>query len=132
MTPLALASTAAPAPSHPFLDGGGAQRRLALWHGRVDGRSSAMNFTIDSAGRIVIPVQVRREAGLLPGVPLDIRVENGAVVIQPAATPVRLVRKGRFTVAVADGPMPALTGAAVEETQRRVRDERGDHGSPRR
>ena len=67
MTPLALASTAAPAPSHPFLDGGGAQRRLALWHGRVDGRSSAMNFTIDSAGRIVIPVQVRREAGLLPG-----------------------------------------------------------------
>lgn len=104
-----------------------------LWHGRSHGRDFAMGFTIDSAGRLVIPAQVRREAGILPGAPLDIRVENGAIVITPQAAPVRLVRRGRFTVAEAEGAMPKLSAASVELVQRRVRDERGgDHGGPRR
>ena len=59
-----------------------------------------MKTTIDSAGRLVIPKEVRREAGLKPGMPLEVRWHEGRIEIEPAPWPVKLVRKGRLLVAV--------------------------------
>ena len=84
-----------------------------------------MKSTIDKAGRLVIPREMRRAAGLEAGTPLDVRLEDGAVVIEPAAAPVTVERRGRFAVARASAAVPPLTGRTVEETRDRVRSERG-------
>lgn len=55
---------------------------------------------MDAAGRLVIPKEIRRQAGLQPGVLLDVRWHDGRIEIEPAPSPVTLVRKGRFVVAV--------------------------------
>ena len=82
---------------------------------------NAMKTTIDPAGRLVIPKQIREQAGLLPGVPLSIRASDGVVEITAAATPVRLVKKGRFTVAEPSRGTPALTADLVESTRESLR-----------
>ncbi|MPZ16193.1 MAG: antitoxin, partial [Chloroflexi bacterium] len=51
---------------------------------------SPMKATIDSAGRLVIPSSVRRQAGLRPGMPLDLRYRDGVIEVEPAPLPVRL------------------------------------------
>ena len=80
-----------------------------------------MKAAIDSAGRIVIPKEVRRQAGLKPGMPLDVRFRDGRVEIEPAPLPVRLVRRGRMLTARPVGSTPPLTAEAVEETRRSLR-----------
>ena len=83
-----------------------------------------MKTTIDSAGRLVIPKSLRREAGLEAGVELEVRLRAGRIEIEPAPLPVRLVKKGRFTVAVPERRLPTLRAEVVEETRRKIRDER--------
>jgi AbrB family looped-hinge helix DNA binding protein len=83
-----------------------------------------MKTTIDNAGRLVIPKAVRREAGLRPGMPLEVRWRDGRIEIEPEPLAVRLVRKGRLTVAVPSGSAPALRGETVESTRRKLRRER--------
>jgi AbrB family looped-hinge helix DNA binding protein len=83
-----------------------------------------MTTTIDSAGRIVIPKDVRREAGLRPGMPLEVRWRNGCIEIEPQPLPVRLERKGRLTVAVPRREVPRLRADDVEQVRRRLRRER--------
>ena len=73
-----------------------------------------MKTTIDAAGRLVIPADVRRAAGLEPGMPLDVRFDDGAVLIEPATTPVTMKRRGRFLVAQASRAVPALTERTVQ------------------
>jgi AbrB family looped-hinge helix DNA binding protein len=87
-----------------------------------------MKSTIDSAGRLVIPRDLRRAAGIEPGMPLELRVEDGAVVIEPAATPVRIDRRGRFVVARPLVEIPPMTSHTVEQTRSRLRAERGAYG----
>jgi AbrB family looped-hinge helix DNA binding protein len=84
-----------------------------------------MKSTIDEAGRIVIPRDVRRAAGLEPGMPLDVRVDGGAVIIKPAPTPVSFERRGRFVVAQPARPVAALTERTVQDTRERLHAERG-------
>jgi AbrB family looped-hinge helix DNA binding protein len=84
---------------------------------------------MDSAGRLVIPREVRRQAGWAPGVPLEVRWRDDHVEIEPAPAPVRLERRGHLLVAVPAGdgdedgagesPGPPLTTAQVE----RIREE---------
>lgn len=83
-----------------------------------------MKTTIDSAGRLVIPKAVRREAGLEAGVELEVHLRDGRIEIEPAPLPVRLVKRGRFTVAVPQRRLPMLRAEVVEETRRKIRDER--------
>ena len=85
---------------------------------------TAMKTAIDSAGRIVIPREVRRQAGLKPGMPLDIRFKDGRVEIEPAPLPVRLVRRGRLLTAKPIGSAAPLTADDIEETRRSLRRER--------
>jgi AbrB family looped-hinge helix DNA binding protein len=82
-----------------------------------------MKTTIDLAGRLVIPKQIRQEAGLRPGMPLDVRWRAGRIEIEPAPLPVKLVRKGRLLVAIPDKTVGKLTGGAVERTREALRRE---------
>jgi AbrB family looped-hinge helix DNA binding protein len=84
-----------------------------------------MITTIDAAGRLVVPKEVREQARLSPGTRLEIRCRDGVVEIEPAPLPVRLRRRGRLLVAVPESATPRLTGAAVEQTRRRLHNERG-------
>jgi len=88
------------------------------------GNLSAMKTTIDPAGRLVIPKQIRQEAGLRPGMPLDVRWRAGRIEIEPAPLPVKLVRKGRLLVAVPDKNVPGLSADTVERTRQTLRRER--------
>jgi AbrB family looped-hinge helix DNA binding protein len=87
-----------------------------------------MKTTIDGAGRLVIPKEVRREAGLRPGMRLEVRWRGGRIEIEPEPLTVRLVRRGRLTVAVPSSEVPALRGDTVEQTRRKLRRERGGDG----
>jgi len=68
---------------------------------------------MDRAGRIVLPKPIRDALGLEPGVELEASAEDGRVVLEPAAVPMRLVRRGRGLVAVADEPLPRLRAGQV-------------------
>lgn len=73
-----------------------------------------MTVTMDNAGRIVIPKEIRKEAGLQPGVPLELRYEDGVVEIQSKPVAVRLERRGRLVVAVPLTEVPVVTSEQVE------------------
>ena len=53
--------------------------------------------------------------------PLDIRLREGRIEIEPAPLPVKLVRKGKLLVAVPETDVAALTPEMVERTRRAVR-----------
>ncbi len=84
-----------------------------------------MKAAIDSAGRLVIPSEVRRAAGIQPGMPLEVRYCDGHVEIEPAPLPVRLERRGRWLVAVPEAAVPPLSAETVEHTRQTIRSERG-------
>jgi AbrB family looped-hinge helix DNA binding protein len=83
-----------------------------------------MKATIDNAGRLVIPKEIRREAGLKPGLPLDVRWENGKIAITPGPLSVKMVRKGRLLIAVPRKSIASLKTETVEQTRKTVRQER--------
>ena len=78
-----------------------------------------MKTTIDRAGRLVVPKKIREAAGISAGSELMIRVADGRIEIEPAPLEVRLVKRGRLTVAVPRKHVPRLT----EETVRRTLDQ---------
>jgi AbrB family looped-hinge helix DNA binding protein len=92
-----------------------------LADGPVDGNLYAMKTTIDHAGRLVIPKDIRRESGIKPGMPLEVRWEKGAIAITPAPLAVRLERKGRLLVAVPTKYTSPLSSDAVERTRKTLR-----------
>jgi AbrB family looped-hinge helix DNA binding protein len=84
-----------------------------------------MKSAIDTAGRLVIPKEIRRQAGIQPGMALDVRWRDGRIEIEPEPLKVRLVREGRFLVAVPETDTDKLTYDAVEETRQSLARERG-------
>ena len=100
------------------------QINLGLPDGKENGNFFTMKTTIDHAGRLVIPKDIRRESGIKPGMPLDVRWENGKIAITPAPLPVKLERKGRLLVAVPTQDIPRLSTDTVERTRKRLRRER--------
>jgi AbrB family looped-hinge helix DNA binding protein len=84
-----------------------------------------MQTTIDSAGRLIIPKQIRKEAGLKPGMPLDVTLHDGRIEIAPAPQRVKLIKKGRLLVAEAQSDTPALNSETVEQTLKQLRGKRG-------
>ena len=81
-----------------------------------------MKATIDEAGRLLIPKEIRDAAGLRPGMTLDVRYEDGDIRIEPQPS-IRLVRRGRFLVAVSEEPGPASL-EIVEQTREAIVRER--------
>jgi len=80
-----------------------------------------MKTAIDAAGRLVIPKALRQALGLKAGQAVEIRAGDGRLVIDIAATPMRLKRRGKGVVAVPEGKLPALTADQVREALERVR-----------
>lgn len=81
-----------------------------------------MRTTIDAAGRLVVPKRLRNELKLQGGTVLEIRAREGRLELEPAATPMRLVRRGKDLVATTDEPLPRIDAEyvrAVTESQRR-------------
>ncbi|MGH7821495.1 MAG: AbrB/MazE/SpoVT family DNA-binding domain-containing protein [Candidatus Binatia bacterium] len=83
-----------------------------------------MKSTMDKAGRLVIPKEIRREAGIAPGTPLEIRYRQGRIEIEPEPLPVKLEREGRLLVARPARSVEPLNADVVEATRRRLRRER--------
>jgi AbrB family looped-hinge helix DNA binding protein len=84
-----------------------------------------MTVTIDAAGRLVIPKEIRDEAEIEPGMPLEISVNDGVIEIAPKAGGVRLVWEGDWLVAEPIQPVPPLTNEKVNRIIRKIRRERG-------
>ena len=84
-----------------------------------------MITTMDQAGRLVIPSEIRREAALEPGTPLEVRWRDGIIEIEPQPLPVTLERKGRLLVARPRTKVPALRTTIVERTRRDLASRRG-------
>ena len=80
--------------------------------------------TMDSAGRLVLPREIRDEAKLEPGIPLRIAVRDGRVEIEAAPREVRVVRKGRMRVAVPIEEGTPLRNDSVRQTTASVRESR--------
>jgi AbrB family looped-hinge helix DNA binding protein len=89
----------------------------------------AMKTTIDTAGRLVIPKEIRRAASLLPGVALDVRWRDGRIEIEPAPAQVRLQRRGKLLVALPKTKVAPLTAETVEHTRAALIDERSNNKS---
>jgi len=79
---------------------------------------------MDSAGRLVLPREIRDQAKLEPGMPLRIAFRDGRVEIEPMPREVRIVRKGRMRIAVPIQESEALRSDAVREATTSVRERR--------
>jgi len=81
-----------------------------------------MKATIDKAGRVVIPSEMRRRAGLPPGTELEILLEDdGSVRLVRDVPGPRLQRVGRRLVArptARRDRQPAVDAAALVDEER--------------
>ncbi len=71
---------------------------------------------MDSAGRLVLPKAVRDRAQLSPGLPIEVRVVDGRVELEPACARVIVEERGGFWVASPMEATPVLTQDQVEAT----------------
>ncbi len=86
-------------------------------------RGAAETVTLDAAGRLVVPKRLREAAGVRPGQPLRISVDDrGRLEIEPLETGPRLERRGEWLVAVAPAGTPPLTAEAVERVRAELRE----------
>ena len=49
--------------------------------------------TVDSKGRVVLPQEVRERLGITPGTEVEIHEENGKAVVEPEASPERIIER---------------------------------------
>ena len=92
--------------------------------GKITTMRTGTISTIDSAGRLVLPKEVRDQAKFEPGMPLRILFRDGHVEIEAAPREVRVVRRGRMRVAVPLEEGPPLSNDTVRETTAAIREHR--------
>lgn len=94
-----------------------------------NGTRTSTTVTIDAAGRLVIPKRIRQGAGFSAGTLLEIRLQDGRVVLEPAPRSVSIVRRREFYVAEPvdeDGDeSEPLSTQQVEEVLRKLREREG-------
>lgn len=91
----------------------------------MHGMIHTMITTMDAAGRLVIPAEIRRDAALEPGTPLEVRCRDGVIEIEPQPLAVTLERKGRLLVASPRRAVGPLRAAAVERVRNDLATRRG-------
>lgn len=80
-----------------------------------------MRATIDKAGRVVIPAEIRERARLTPGTEIEVTIEDGAVRLVRHVPGPKLVRVGKRLVAhpgVPSAKLPAIDFAALVDQER--------------
>jgi AbrB family looped-hinge helix DNA binding protein len=80
-----------------------------------------MKSSIDKAGRVVIPKALREELNLEGGTELEVRARDGRLELEPVATAMRLVRRGKGLVATTDEPLPVVDAETVRDVTERLR-----------
>lgn len=80
-----------------------------------------MKTTIDKAGRVVVPKELRDLLGLNGGETLDIREADGRIELVPLSAKVRLEERPGGLVAVAEEELPPLSDDLVRKTLERSR-----------
>lgn len=75
-----------------------------------------MTITMDRAGRLVLPKAARERAGLVAGMPLEVRVVDGRVEIEPATSRVNVEKKAGFWIAKPVEDLPVLRQEDVDRT----------------
>jgi AbrB family looped-hinge helix DNA binding protein len=78
-------------------------------------------ITIDKAGRIVLPKQIREELQLSPGDAIELEASNEQVVLRPARGKGRMRKEQGVWVFDSGQPLSVET---VNKTIRRIRNER--------
>lgn len=81
-----------------------------------------MIVTIDNAGRLVLPKEIREQAHIEAGTPLDISFRDDHIEIEPAPRQVKIVKRRKLSVAVATDPSAALTTEVVRKTRDHIRE----------
>lgn len=85
--------------------------------------SDPITVTIDRVGRLVIPKEIREQAGIEAGVPLVVTCREGRIELEPRRRPVRIVKRGRLQVAISVEEAEPLTRETVRRAQERSRSE---------
>lgn len=80
-----------------------------------------MRTTIDSAGRVVIPKELRSRLALVGGQELEIREREGRIELEPASASMSLRDTGAGPIAVPAEELPPLTDEIVRDTLERAR-----------
>jgi len=80
-----------------------------------------MKSTIGAAGRIVISTARRERPWPRPGGVIEIRAREGHREIEPARSPMQLVKRRGGGVAIASRALPVLTGEILRQTIGRTR-----------
>jgi AbrB family looped-hinge helix DNA binding protein len=81
--------------------------------------------SIDEAGQITLPLEIRESAHLAPGTQLTVSLREGRIEIEPAPRAVRIEPRGRVFVAFPlDEGGEKLRERQVEETLDEVRSRR--------
>ncbi len=70
---------------------------------------------------MVVPKEFRDALGISGPAEVEVALVDGHLEIDVPTTPVRLERRGRGMVAVADADMPVLTGEMVRDVLERTR-----------
>jgi looped-hinge helix DNA binding domain, AbrB family len=106
---------------------------------------NAIQTTIDSDGRLIIPQSVRDEAGILPGMALEITVQDGRIELEPLRSEenrpwmrfagaiesgdpelvprkLRTLQKGPLRIAVPANEGPTLKESIVQQVLRDIRE----------
>jgi AbrB family looped-hinge helix DNA binding protein len=89
----------------------------------LNGILSAMNVTIDKAGRLVVPKEIRDRMGLNAGDELEIEEFNGKIEISKPVRERKLIKgKNGLLTLEPDPSQPPITQEQVREQLERVRE----------
>lgn len=77
-----------------------------------------MRTTIDAAGRLVIPKQLRDRLGLTPGA-VEVTADGAGLRVEPVATEELEERRGRLVIAPAGTPVDDEMVRALRDADRR-------------
>jgi AbrB family looped-hinge helix DNA binding protein len=80
-----------------------------------------MKSSIDAVGRNVVPKAMRERLGLDGARAIEIRERDGRLEIEPAPTPMKLLRRRGGSVAVPARRLPPLTDDIVRDTIEQTR-----------
>lgn len=89
---------------------------------QLNGIVNAMNVTIDKAGRLVVPKEIRDRMGLRPGDELEIEEFNGKIEISKPVKERKLIERNGLLTLEPDPSEPPITQEQVREELERVRE----------